>query len=130
MDRRGVVLTEINHLVDQQFKYGSLDCCQFAGEIARKLTGKNPAEIFAYTTEDEAVRLIEQHGSLENIVSSRLGPSIDEFDLLQDGDPCIVRIPGAPDLLGVKLFYGIVCKTTTKAITLDSKVFAVGWHIG
>ena len=133
MTRHEVVLTVLNQLADTDFGFdfaaGQLDCCQFAGEVARRLTGKNPAELFDYSSAGDADQLIAEYGDLQNIVSSRLGAAVSDFDALQDGDPCMVDLPMIGDLLGVKFQSDIVCKSAHKVVRADPRYFVAGWPL-
>ena len=58
------------------FEWGECDCCLFAADVVRDLTGVDYAAEFRgrYSTKIGAARLIKPHGDLEGFVSSVLGP--------------------------------------------------------
>ena len=68
------------------FSYGS-DCCAFAGECVKSITGENPMDALSYTNEREAHKIIKSFGGMENAVSHFLG---EPYDGHKDGDVCIM----------------------------------------
>jgi hypothetical protein len=56
------------------FEWGVNDCCLFAADAVRAMTGRDPAaDARGYTTERQAARVLKQLGGLEALASTRAG---------------------------------------------------------
>ena len=80
----------LNKWQRRQFRYGDADCCQFIAFVVKELTGKDYAANFHYESEAQAQVLVGREGTLLEFIGSILG---EPSKTLQDGDPCVVRLP-------------------------------------
>lgn len=61
---------------DRPLEWGTWDCCQFAAEAVKVMTGEDYRGRFAaYQGQAEALELLAEAGSLEALLVSVLGPS-------------------------------------------------------
>jgi hypothetical protein len=119
------VLEALNSWKRNQFSYGTTDCCQLAGHVAKKLTGTDYLERFDYSSESEAMKIIDAHGGLRETVTSVLGqPTID----IEDGFPVLCEVNGL-ELLGVKLRDSAVCLTKKGLAQIRPEFIKCGWKI-
>lgn len=82
----------INRWATRPFGYGSgLDCCQFAGEVIKEITGRNPMSAFSYDSKWQARAIIAEHGSLRQAITATLGEPI-PVERAEDGDPLLVEL--------------------------------------
>lgn len=59
------------------FAWGANDCCAFAAAAVLAITGANPMAAFPrYTSERQALRLIEDGGGLRALTSTALGAAV------------------------------------------------------
>ena len=122
------VLQALNKWERRNFDYGDADCCQFAGFVVKELTGKDYLADFDYTSEDEANQIIESNGDLEATVSSVLGKSTTDIDILPDGSPVLLDLPEG-SAMGIKFgnyAVGLVKKGMTK---IPNQHISVGWQV-
>ena len=119
------VLGAINSWRRGDFSYGVIDCCQLAGHVAKKLTGRDHLETFNYASEAEAMDIIAKNGGLRETVSSVLGQPADE---LEDGFPVLCEVNGL-ELLGVKLGESAVCLTKKGLAQVRPEFIKCGWKI-
>lgn len=77
------------------FSYGPLDCCQFAGAVVEAKTGTNPMAAFMYGDEQQAHKIIDAYGGLENAITATLGEPIAVCDAI-DGDVLLVETDSGP----------------------------------
>lgn len=124
--RRQAIRAVTAEYANQPFEYGSLDCAHFAGAVAEKITGVNYLASFMYTSEDEATELIKQHGSIANAARSVLGPAT---GALEDGDPCVVKLPIVGEALGFWCDGQVMVKTKGAAIKVDARLIVAGWSL-
>lgn len=74
-------LAELPEIFDRYryapFEWGTLDCCLFAANVVRDLTGVDYAADFRdmYDTETGALKIIAAHGSMEEFLHNMLGDS-------------------------------------------------------
>ena len=66
------------------FERGTGDCCAFADHVVRELTGES--FIPTYSTDDEAIALILEHGGLSEAVTHFMGRDPVEAEELVVGD--------------------------------------------
>jgi hypothetical protein len=65
---------EVEAAALKTFAWGEWDCCQFAASIVATLTGRDPRDIFpAYTAESEALRIINDAGGMDALITQALG---------------------------------------------------------
>jgi len=64
------LIATIERYANTPFRYG-LDCCAFVADCVAENTGKHMN--FDYETEDEAQAIIDEYGSLEAAITSKLG---------------------------------------------------------
>ena len=131
MSRRLDTVKSVDVHSTKQFRYGSMDCCLFAIEVAKDVTNNDHGDKFRskYSTKDEARQLIAKGGGMQEIVSSILGEPID-VDQTLDGDPILVSYPLKfdDDILGVRLGDHIVLKTARHVTRIELKCGIVGWR--
>jgi len=122
------VLMALNKWQRQEFDYGTVDCCQFAGFIVKELTGKDYLIDFNYNSEKDAESIIKGFGDLEDTAASVLGDPTDDISSLQDGSPVIVKTPQG-QVMGVKLGDTAVCLVKKGMIRIPSEHIASGWKL-
>lgn len=120
------VYAALNKWKRREFSYGDADCCQFAAFIVKELTGKDYAEQFKYESEAQAEVLIGREGELVDFIGSILGKASSD---LKDGDPCIVDIPIAGQVCGIKLSDRVVCLTEKGMIRIPDRYLIAGWSV-
>lgn len=80
----------------RQFKWGEFDCCLFAADVIKILTGDDPAKEFrgTYTTARQALRLVKNSGGSVGMIGAGLG--FQEIPPLYAGvgDIMRLRLPG------------------------------------
>lgn len=72
------------------FRFG-VDCCQFAGDVIKTITGSNPMDSFDYASEAEANAIISSFGSLKSAMTHALG---NPDGSLETGDVALVKSSG------------------------------------
>jgi hypothetical protein len=106
------------------FQWGSQDCVLFACDCAKAMTGTDLAAKYrGYTTEEEAVAIIEKAGTLRQLVTNNVGPEISskfarrgDFVLIeQDGAPALAICVGEMAIAAGKK--GLATRRMTDAIT-------------
>jgi len=79
MERHEKLENYINKCNSRKFVWGDNDCCTFASNWVEELTGANPLEELGYygkyTTREDAEKLLELLGGVEEIVDGKLGDS-------------------------------------------------------
>lgn len=88
----------------ERFAWGRFDCCLFAADAVRVMTGFDGAAPLRgrYSSEGEALALLQAEGGLEAYVSHVLGvPRAPLY--AQRGDVVLRRVEGEMDALGVCL---------------------------
>ena len=114
---RGIVKTTPEVVADfssKDFDYGVADCCQFAGEMVRSVTGANPMDRFTYETEGEAQNIIKRHGSLNAAMREVLGKPI--CAPYKTGDVVVYQMTNGEQIAGV-IFKGRAVVKTKKSLT-------------
>ena len=122
------VLSALNKWERQEFHYGTVDCCQFAGFIVKELTGKDYLADFHYTSEADAESIIQGFGDLEDTAASVLGTPTEDIQSLKDGSPVIVKTPQG-QVMGVKLGNTAVCLVHKGMIRIPKEYIASGWDL-
>lgn len=122
------VLSALNKWERQEFDYGTVDCCQFAGFVVKELTGKDYLADFHYNSEQDAVSIIKDFGDLEDTASSVLGQPTEDVASLKDGSPVIVKTPQG-QVMGIKLGNTAVCLVKKGMIRIPEEHIASGWDL-
>ena len=120
------VYAALNKWERRTFMYGDADCCQFAAFIVKELTGKDYAEKFTYESEAQAELLIGREGELVDFIGSILG---DVSSDIKDGDPCVVDVPIAGQVCGIKLSDKVVCLTEKGMTQIPDRYIVAGWSV-
>ena len=126
MNRKALTISALNSWEKKKFKYGNVDCCQFAAHVVKHISGKDYAEGFAYNSESEAGLLISKFGSLQELITKVLG---EPSDNLLYGDPVISCFPVTGETMGIKLGDKVVCLTEKGLIKLSNNHQVCGWSI-
>lgn len=93
-----------DYLVEQSempFEWGASDCITFAAGMVERLTGRNPAAAYRYSSERDALRLIADAGGLAALITAEMGdprPSIAEA---VDGDVVLTTFADTGDIVGI-----------------------------
>ncbi len=89
--RLNTVLIEFQN---KSFAWGEHDCCLFAANVVRELTGVDHAVDLrgAYTTAQEAAEVLKKHGGVRKIASDALGNEIPALTA-QRGDVVLIDGP-------------------------------------
>ena len=119
------VLQALNTWQRADFAYGTTDCAQLAGHVAKELTGVDYLATFAYASETEANNIIEEHGDLRATVSSVLGEAVES---VATGCPVLVELNGQ-QVLGVKLANSAACLTKKGLTQVDLRFVKCGWNL-
>ena len=131
MSRRSLALQAVNELSQERFRYGKMDCCLFAIEVALLVTGNDHGHRFRnrYATRAEAGQLIDRAGGLQSLVSTQLGEPVDTYQCL-DGDPVMVAydVKFFDHTLGVRLGEHIVMKTSKSVRRINLEHGILGWR--
>lgn len=120
----------IAELTPHAFQWGAMDCCYFAGEVVRRVTGRAFMRAFRYVTEEDAQRLIAEAGSLEVLITQTLGTEPVSPSDTDDGDPVLVETGNGPTL-GVRYQDRVVFKAPTglRSRALDELRTLCGWRV-
>ena len=120
------VYAALNKWERREFKYGDADCCQFTAFIVKELTGKDYAEQFQYESEAQAELLVGREGELVDFIGSILGDTSSD---IKDGDPCVVDVPIAGQVCGIKLSDKVVCLTQKGMTQIPDRYLVAGWSL-
>jgi hypothetical protein len=120
------VHSALNKWQRRQFNYGDADCCQFTAFVVKELTGRDYSSQFEYTSEAEAELIVGRKGELVDFIASVLGKASSD---LKDGDPCVVDIPIAGQVCGIKLSDKIVCLTARGMVRIPDRYLLAGWSV-
>ena len=131
--RRRAVRETLLDVANEPFKWGEIDCCQFAAMVAHRITGKDYSAGYEYATENEANGILESFDeSLETMVTSLLHVKpCEDLKRLTIGDPVLLTIPGVGELLGVMGDKAVFVKSETGVLKwprLNS--IKAGWNLG
>jgi hypothetical protein len=78
------------------FVFGEFDCCLFASDGIKAITGNDFAIDFkktGYKTALGAAKAVQPYGSLEGLVTHFLGPPMENKAFVQRGDVVIATLP-------------------------------------
>jgi hypothetical protein len=83
---------------DKHFEWGTFDCCLFAADCVKAMTGQDPAQEFRgkYKTRLGAARKLKELGAgdLESTLNDKLGEPVPGYP--QKGDICLVDTEDGP----------------------------------
>ncbi len=103
----------------EPFEWGTMDCMQFVSKVL------GIEHSYQYSTEDEAIRLMQEHGGMIGFVSHILKqPPSENFGV---GDPVVVNI-WAKDFCGIEMVDSVVVKSEVGVIEIPKKFIIAGWH--
>jgi hypothetical protein len=132
--------TRLNDFIEkvskQPFEYGKFDCCLFAGEAIKTLTGVDiRTEIISdqYQSKEEADEMLQKYGGIEGIanrVANRYGFKPIPVLFAQRGDVVIVNIKEV-DNFGVCIGKKVAFSSAAGLIFLNitSKSLKKAWRI-
>ena len=126
--RKQLTLKAFNAWEKRAFKYGDADCCQFAGHVIKEITGIDYMDSFNYSSEDEAKDIIRNQGGFVSAVTEFLGQPCPK-EVLQDGDPVLIKMQPMGQLMGVLFGKDVVCLAERKMIRINSRHITHGWAI-
>ena len=109
----------------REFSYGDADCCSFIAHVASELTGRDYRQFITYENEDEAYDIIKAHGGFEALMDSVFIHRGDP----KDGDPCLVKLPMAGEMMGIKLGDTVVCITKFGLSRFSDRYILRGWNL-
>lgn len=129
-DRVPEILAGLN---GRRFRWGVLDCCMFAAEVLEQLHGRDFATDWRgkYRSHAGALRLIEQHGGLEPILTEILGTPVPPLTVRR-GDPVLARDSGRfhdGEAVGIADGRLAVFMTSDGLMTLPLARCAMGWRV-
>jgi hypothetical protein len=99
MTRIQIVQEAFRKFEGGDFVYGAKDCCQFAGWVAKEITGVDYLKEFVYASEEEAYEIIRDAGGFEALLERVLGPG--QLSGFLPGDPVLVELPVVGPALSV-----------------------------
>lgn len=121
-----------NILVDystKPFSYnGTADCCAFVCDIVKALTGRNLMESFRYNNEAEAEAAIKQYGTLKDLVTAIVGPSV-PLKGYATGDIVVVQLSTGEWIVGVVLFDRIAVRTKKSLTDWPIEYATCRWRV-
>ena len=102
MDRRAAIRSLANELGNAPFSWGAFDCCAVPRRLFALLHGYDPAPELIYSSEREAVELIEQHGGLSALITHVIGAQPLDVSDTELGDVLHMRLPAMREpIIGV-----------------------------
>lgn len=119
------VLRALNKWERRQFEYGDSDCCSFVAFIANKLTGRDFSEYLTYASESDANKIIDSHGSFENLIDSVFG----EPQEASNGSPVMLKLPKVGKVMGIKLDDTAVCLTKRGMVQISDRYIIRSWDL-
>lgn len=89
-DRR--MAAEIERQHSMPFAYGTHDCCIFAADVVRAMTGFDPADGIraTYSSAAEAARILRRAGGMREFVSTMLDCNPSPQGAARRGDVCMM----------------------------------------
>lgn len=123
------VLAILNAWPRHDFEYGTADCCQLAGFVARELTGHNYLAGVEYASEAEAGEILRRSGGLSGALSDVLGEPA-PISALTPGDIVLVRwrdLELAGVYLGTSKVAGI--DMAGNIVEIPLKLCPFGWRL-
>lgn len=102
MNRRAAIRSLANELGNARFAWGAFDCCAAPRRLFALLHGYDPAPELIYSSEAEAVELIEEHGGLSALITHVMGTQPLEVSDTELGDVLHMKLPAMRDpMIGV-----------------------------
>ena len=129
MNRYQAVRTTMLESANAPFQFGEIDCCLFAAKVAHKVTGIDYSTLFDHTNETEAQAYIDEHGSIEKLITHTLGRDPVSVEELKMGDPVIVSLPIIGDTLGVFTVDQVLCKSPNGTLPVNINRIKNGWNL-
>lgn len=126
--RQSIVRRVLNEQAGEPFAWGQLDCVQFSISAADEIAGKKHSAEFEYEDESSAQKLRDAYGGLVGLFSSVFGAPL-PVEYLDDGDPCLVEIPGIGELMGMWVNARAIVKSEGGTIDVPSSRVLKGWHV-
>ncbi len=100
MTRQDIVRKYLNTVVRAPWRWGEMDCSQFAGGMVAALTGIDYRLKYRYDDEDSMAAVLEEHGGVRGICTKHFGAPSNTWGSCADGDIILVDI-GEGDTLGI-----------------------------
>ena len=116
----------------REFKWGSSDCCLFAADAVREITGEDYAAEFRhlYDTEDAAYALLESYGygSLRDVITAKLHWPLN-IEHASRGDVVVATFRGR-ETAGICLgIYSAFLKETGGCLMIPTAKCDICWSI-
>jgi hypothetical protein len=113
------------------FSFGAQDCCLFAADCVRAMTGADFAAGFrgTYRTEGEAAQLLEPNGGVRGLATQALGEPLDTSRLARRGDVVVVRVGQGPDALGVVMGATAVAPGMRGLVEVPMSAWQLAWRV-
>lgn len=115
---------------NRKFEWGACDCCLFAADIVRGISGVDPAEKFRgkYKSKRGADRIISRLGGLRAAISAQLGDEIIP-NLAMRGDVVLLNNAGREVVGVVNLSGQISAMGETGVVTLPINDAICAWRV-
>lgn len=99
IDKYQMLTAYLKERADRPFEWGVNDCCIFAADWVRLVTGRDPMGYWrGYSDEAEAHHLIERGGGLARMVTEALGLALPTVATAQRGDVVLFESGNGPAL--------------------------------
>lgn len=109
-----------------RFSYGHFDCCQLARDVFKAYRGFDPAPDLKYESEEEALKIMQDHGGLEGLLTHILGGPI-PVEETQTGDIVLVECKG--QITGVRVPDGALVPVKRGIDKMPLRYVFKGWRI-
>lgn len=116
----------LNDYREAEFAWGQRDCFQFVSAYVLARTGIDHARAFSYSSEPEAMELIETRRSVEGLIETCLGPS---RPFASEGDVVVCHVENlhAPGISNGSYVWAYVKDKKLCRMKLES--IQCGWSI-
>lgn len=113
------------------FSWGRADCCTFAARIVQEMTGRDLLASFRghYDTARGALRLINQGGGLEHLITQRLGAPLPLVARAQRGDVVLARTLQGEPTVGVCVGEKIAVQGLQGVLFLPLAAGVIAWSV-
>lgn len=128
-ERQDAVRTTFLKYANKPFEYGVVDCCLFAADVAKNLTGVDYTKNFKHKNLKEAVKHLKKYGGLEGLVTHILGQEPTGVEVLQVGDPVLLQLPGMDLSLGIYMDSHAISKTEQGTLQVPPQFILRGWAL-
>ena len=100
IDKYQMLTAYLKERADRPFEWGVNDCCIFAADWVRLVTGRDPAQALRgeYSDETGASQLIERGGGVARMVTEALGLALPTVATAQRGDVVLFESGNGPAL--------------------------------